>query len=45
VTPGSVEKHRLSDQIAADQYTRATKAVKRRRRGIRFSRAIPPGTV
>jgi hypothetical protein len=42
---GSVEKHKLSEQIAADSYTRATKAAKRRRRGIRFSRAVPPGTV
>mgnify|MGYP005839179051 FL=1 len=42
---GSVEQHRLLDQIAADRYLAAKAATASRRRGLRFSKLVPPGTV
>lgn len=42
---GSVEQHALSDLIKADQYTRAKCASTGRRRGLRFNRLTPDGTV
>jgi hypothetical protein len=40
---GSVEQHSLPDQIAADRYLQAKAAVKAKRRGLRFSKLVPPG--
>ncbi|MCK6490622.1 MAG: hypothetical protein L6R48_20405 [Planctomycetes bacterium] len=41
---GSVEQHSLPDQIAADRYLAAKRAVRARGRGIVISKLIPPGT-
>ena len=40
---GSVQQHSLRDQIEADKYVGAGDAVKKRRRGILFTRLVPPG--
>ncbi len=40
---GSVEQHKLSDQIAADKHLAAKDAVKKKHRGLRFNRFVPPG--
>jgi hypothetical protein len=40
---GSIEQHKLSDQIAADRYLAAKDAVKSPRRGLRFNKLVPPG--
>ena len=40
---GSVEQHKLSDQIAADKHLAAKDAVKKQHRGLRFNRFVPPG--
>ena len=40
---GSVEQHKLSDQIAADRYLCSKQAAKSKRRGLRFTKLIPPG--
>ena len=40
---GSVEQHKLSDQIAADRYFKAQKAAKSKRLGLRITKIIPPG--
>ena len=40
---GSVEQHSLPDQIAADRYLQAMAAGKANRRGLRFSKLVPPG--
>jgi hypothetical protein len=42
---GSVHQHSLPEMIEADQYVRATKAVSRPGRGIRFSRIAAPGAI
>jgi hypothetical protein len=42
---GSMTQHRLPDLIEADKHVRATEAVGRKHRGIRFSRLAPPGAV
>jgi hypothetical protein len=41
---GSVEQHNLADQIAADRYLAAKDAAKKKRRGLRFNKIVPPGT-
>ena len=42
---GSMEQHKLPDQIAADKYLASKDAVKSKRRGLAFNKFIPPGTV
>ena len=41
---GSVEQHKLADQIAADRYLRSKEAAKSKKRGLRFNKLSPPGT-
>ena len=41
---GSVEQHSLADQIAADRYLAAKQAARTKRRGVRFSKLVPPGS-
>lgn len=40
---GSVEQHSLPDQIEADRYLAAKRAVKSKGKGIVISKLIPPG--
>lgn len=40
---GSVEQHKLPDQIAADRYLASKEAAKSRRRGLVFNKLVPPG--
>ena len=40
---GSVEQHRLPDQIAADKYLASKEATKSKRRGLVFNKLVPPG--
>ncbi|MFN9436032.1 MAG: hypothetical protein ACK6DC_14000 [Planctomycetota bacterium] len=40
---GSVEQHKLSDQIAADRYLESKEAAKSKRRGLAFNKLVPPG--
>jgi len=40
---GSVEQHKLSEQIAADKYLTSKEAVKSKRRGLQFNKLVPPG--
>ena len=40
---GSVEQHKLPDQIAADKYLASKDAVKSKRRGLVFNKFVPPG--
>jgi len=40
---GSVEQHKLPDQIAADKYLASKEAAKSKRRGLVFNKFIPPG--
>lgn len=40
---GSVEQHKLSEQIEADRYLAAKEAAKSKRRGLRFNKLVPPG--
>jgi hypothetical protein len=41
---GSVEQHKLTDQIEADKYLTAKEAAKSKSRGLRFNKVVPPGT-
>lgn len=41
---GSMEQHKLSDQIAADKYLASKDATKSKRRGLVFNKFVPPGT-
>lgn len=41
---GSVEQHPLSEQIEADKYLAAKEAAKKKDRGLRFNKLVPPGT-
>ena len=41
---GSVEQHSLADQIEADRYLASKEAVRNPRRGVRFSKIVPPGS-
>jgi hypothetical protein len=40
---GSVEQHKLADQIAADRYLASKEAAKSKRRGLVFNKLVPPG--
>ena len=40
---GSVEQHSLKDQIEADRYLASKEAAKKKNRGLRFSKLVPPG--
>ena len=40
---GSVEQHKLADQIAADKYLASKEAAKSKRRGLVLNKLIPPG--
>lgn len=40
---GSMEQHKLTDQIAADKYLASKDAVKSKRRGLVFNKFVPPG--
>lgn len=40
---GSIEQHKLTDQIAADKYLASKTAAKSKSRGLRFNKFIPPG--
>jgi hypothetical protein len=42
---GSVEQHKLSDQIAADRYLSSKGAADTAKRGLRFNKLVPPGAV
>jgi hypothetical protein len=39
---GSVEQHKLTEQIEADRYLSAKEAAKDKRRGLRFNKLVPP---
>ena len=41
---GSVEQHKLSEQIEADRYLCSKEAAKSKKRGLRFNKLVPPGT-
>ena len=41
---GSVEQHKLSEQVEADRYLRSKEAAKSKKRGLRFNKFSPPGT-
>ena len=40
---GSVEQHKLAEQIEADRYLASKEAAKSKSRGLRFNKLIPPG--
>jgi hypothetical protein len=40
---GSLEQHKLNDQIAADKYLASKAAVKSKRRGLVLNKFVPPG--
>lgn len=40
---GSVEQHKLSEQIEADKFLASKDAVNKPARGLRFNKLIPPG--
>jgi hypothetical protein len=40
---GSMEQHKLPDQIAADKYLASKEAAKSKRRGLVFNKLVPPG--
>lgn len=40
---GSIEQHKLPDQIAADKYLSSKAAAKSKRRGLVFNKIVPPG--
>jgi hypothetical protein len=40
---GSVEQHKLTEQIAADKYLASKEAAKSKSRGLRFNKLVPPG--
>jgi hypothetical protein len=40
---GSVEQHKLSDQIAADRYLASKQATKSKSLGLRITKLVPPG--
>jgi hypothetical protein len=40
---GSVEQHKLTEQIAADKYLASKAAASRKKRGLRFNKLVPPG--
>lgn len=40
---GSVEQHKLTEQIAADKHLAAKEAIGKKNRGLRFNKLVPPG--
>jgi len=40
---GSVEQHKLAEQIEADRYLSSKEAARSNRRGLVFNKLIPPG--
>lgn len=40
---GSMEHHKLSEQIAADRYLTSKQAAKSKHLGLRFTKLVPPG--
>ncbi len=42
---GEVQMNKLTDMVAAAQYLATVNAARKRGRGIRFSKLIPPGNV
>jgi hypothetical protein len=40
---GSVEQHKLTEQIEADRYLASKQAAKKKNRGLRFNKLAPPG--
>jgi hypothetical protein len=40
---GSVEQHKLTEQIEADRYINSKKAAKGKKAGIKFAKLVPPG--
>jgi hypothetical protein len=40
---GSIEQHKLADQIAADKYLASKAAAKSKRRGLTLNKFVPPG--
>jgi hypothetical protein len=40
---GSVEQHKLNDLVEVDRYLAAKKAAKKKKRGLRFNKLVPPG--
>lgn len=40
---GSMEQHKLPDQITADKYLASKEAAKSKRRGLVFNKFVPPG--
>jgi hypothetical protein len=40
---GSVEQHKLTEQVEAAKFLAAKEAVKKKNRGVRFSKLVPPG--
>ena len=40
---GSVEQHKLTEQIAADRYLASKEAAQSKSRGLRFNKLVPPG--
>ncbi len=40
---GSVEQHKLTEQIEADRYLASKEATKSKQRGLRFNKLVPPG--
>ena len=41
---GSIEQHKLSEQIDADRYLCSKEAAKSKKRGLKFNKLAPPGT-
>lgn len=41
---GSMEQHKLSEQIAADRYLASKQASKSKRLGLRITKIVPPGS-
>jgi hypothetical protein len=42
---GSIEQHKLTDQIEVDRYLQSKEATKSKKRGLKFNKLSPPGTV
>ena len=40
---GSVEQHKLAEQIEVDKYLASKQAAKSKRRGLVFNKLVPPG--
>lgn len=40
---GSVEQHKLRDQVEADRYLESKKATRRKGVGVKLAKLVPPG--